>query len=248
MSKRVFILSIVTFSLLFIGALEARAQVLYTEDLRPFNYVKGRILVGLGPEIIRLVKKVDPELSFDMKVLPWKRAYALAQNERNNAVFSLARTAKREDLFHWVGPIFSIQTFLWAKGPNAKKIKKIKDVVGMRITTQQGGSGEQELKDLGFEHIVGVVDTDRMYKMLINDRVDLMKVPDLMIADYLARNDLPINAIIPVWGMGKRDLYIGFSKSTDLEYIHRWNRAIEAVWAMSEYDEILKKYGSLVIR
>src|SRR5690606_32928683 len=47
------------------------------------------------------------------KVYPWARAYTLAKSSRNTLIFSIARSADREKLFQWVGPLAPYQVYLY---------------------------------------------------------------------------------------------------------------------------------------
>ncbi|GAB2907354.1 hypothetical protein GCM10027181_03050 [Rheinheimera gaetbuli] len=78
----------------------------YTEHLPPYSYIEQDKLTGLNVELIRaLCQRI--QLSCNLQLLPWRRAFDMALHNPNSGVFSTSRSAEREMRFQWVGPIVS---------------------------------------------------------------------------------------------------------------------------------------------
>ena len=75
-----------------------------SEELSPFNHTEDGKVTGFSSEIVlEICERVGHAKT--IQVMPWARAYKSILNEDNKVLFSTTRTANREDLFKWVGPI-----------------------------------------------------------------------------------------------------------------------------------------------
>lgn len=100
----------VTDGVLTMGAIEATVQLanplwVITHLEPPFSYrdERGR-LAGYAVELTQNVL-VEAGLQTEILVAPWERIIGESRSKSDVLVFSLARTAEREDDFHWVTPI-----------------------------------------------------------------------------------------------------------------------------------------------
>ncbi|MDX7833812.1 hypothetical protein SJS03_21745, partial [Aeromonas dhakensis] len=84
-------------------------------------------VTGLSVDLLKRMLEVSG-IGLDRKgiqLLPWARAYQMAQYDPNTVIFSMIRLPEREALFHWVGPI----------GPRVTRVyrrAKRDDVVGQQ--------------------------------------------------------------------------------------------------------------------
>ncbi|EOD80921.1 ABC-type amino acid transporter [Grimontia indica] len=80
-----------------------------SETLPPFQVIdeEGQF----GGRAVDMVQAILDEAGFDspIDVMPWARAYKTAQKEKNVAIFSMAFSEKRKDLFHWVGQLYALE-------------------------------------------------------------------------------------------------------------------------------------------
>ena len=98
--------------LLFASPLGAESLRIVTEDFPPYNFQVGNEARGLSSEVVQAVlKQINRQAEFEF--YPWARAYEIAQNEKNNLIFSIARIPEREALFNWVGSIAPYKTSLY---------------------------------------------------------------------------------------------------------------------------------------
>ena len=72
---------------------------------------------------------------FEIQWYPWARAYRIAQNEKNTAIFSILRSKEREELFDWACKLFEINIWVYRlKKREDIKIDKIEDLKDYKIT------------------------------------------------------------------------------------------------------------------
>jgi polar amino acid transport system substrate-binding protein len=107
--------------------LTAQATELVTEDDPPHNMLKDKKIVGVSTEKLEEAFKRSGA-TMHIQLLPWARAYQQASTDSDTCVYSTARTAERESLFQWVGPIASMDWVLYARADNPVKINQLEDV------------------------------------------------------------------------------------------------------------------------
>ena len=77
---------------------------LLTEQAPPTSFLRDGQPEGYAVEVVReLIRRTGSQARIEL--LPWTRAYFLAKSEADTGLFSVVRTAEREALFQWVGPI-----------------------------------------------------------------------------------------------------------------------------------------------
>lgn len=83
----------------------ANTLVINTEDYPPFNYAgsQGQIL-GSATKVLRTALR-SADIDAEFRLLPWARAYTAARLREQHCVYSTTRTAERESLFRWAGPL-----------------------------------------------------------------------------------------------------------------------------------------------
>lgn len=110
---RLFAQCVTLASCLIAGSLHAATELsALTEPLPPLNYEEGGKIVGYSSELLDLIAK-ESGLVIDKKIMPWARAYQMAQQQKNTILYSLVRTPEREALFQWVGPISKRRIYLY---------------------------------------------------------------------------------------------------------------------------------------
>ncbi len=75
-----------------------------TEEYAPFNYRDGKVIKGATVEQVEKVM-ADIGVDYTMEMLPWARAYSLAQSQPMTCVFATAHNALRDPLFKWIEPL-----------------------------------------------------------------------------------------------------------------------------------------------
>ncbi|MGM0543278.1 MAG: substrate-binding periplasmic protein [Pseudomonadota bacterium] len=83
----------------------ADTLVINTEDYPPFNYAgsQGEIK-GSATQVLRKALRAA-DIDAEFRLLPWARAYTAARLREQHCVYSTTRTAEREALFRWAGPL-----------------------------------------------------------------------------------------------------------------------------------------------
>ncbi len=100
--------------LLLPAVIGARDLAIISENNPPFNFIKHGTLTGSSMEIVRetlcRMNRTDT-----IQILTWAWGFNLALSRPNVALFSTACTNQRENLFHWVGPLYRVRFGFYAK-------------------------------------------------------------------------------------------------------------------------------------
>ena len=72
-----------------------------TENLWPFNYLERGQAKGPHTDLVKQILSTA-ELDYSIAVLPWARAYKLAQTKPNILIYTINRTNLRQEKFHWI--------------------------------------------------------------------------------------------------------------------------------------------------
>lgn len=158
---------------------------------------------------------------YKIDILPWKRAYMMAQRDANTCVYSTTRTADRETKFKWVGPIVESDWVLMARADRPLRLRTLEDARPLRIGTYAGDARDEFLRSRGFT--VDAVQNDLVNpeKLLLN-RIDLWAVaarPEINMAEQLGRN----GQLVPVLVFNRVGLYLACHPSVPDKLVERMN-------------------------
>ncbi|MCH8538505.1 MAG: transporter substrate-binding domain-containing protein [Alkalimonas sp.] len=144
---------------------------LYTEEYAPWNYsIEGKV-IGINTDLIQLVLD-DLGYAGRFEVMPWGRAQRFAQTQLNTCFFSAARTAEREDMYQWVGPLSQEHVQLFSLDPEQPELPDLSSAHQYRI----GGQAEDAYTDFAVSQglrIERVTEISVNLAMLQADRIDL---------------------------------------------------------------------------
>ncbi len=213
----------------------------------PYEYKEAGEVKGFSIDLLKamqsLIKREDP-----VKILPWPRAYDAALNKENHVVFSTMRTPQRENLFKWVGPIYSHSTFLYRlKTRNELSINTLEDAKNHTIGTIKGFASENLLIAKGF--VVGEnLQRSRIElnaKKLLKERIDFIITKDIVLK-YILKDTIysNIKAIfhkeLPLY-LNQR-AYFAFNINTDNNIINQYQAALDSLVKSGDYQIIYSKY------
>lgn len=214
-----------------VGALlmfQSHAQTIHlkTENYPPFNMAGANdSIIGISTEIVETLFK-RAEIDYTLELLPWQRAFSLALNERNNAVFSTTRTAEREAKFKWVGPLVENNWVFLAKGSRNIVLQNLAEGKNYRVGGYQGDAVALYLADQGY--VIDLTPKDDLNARKIDrDRIDLWATGHLL-GPYYARQQ-GVTGLILVMTFRKTIMSIAFNLDTDAAIIDRLNTELEAM-------------------
>ena len=216
--------------LLLIGysslALAAKLQ-LYTEEYRPLSYFDDGKLTGMAVEVVeQLIQRTGASAS--IQVVPWTRGYHRVQREANTGLFSIVRTARRESLFQWVGPIALGHTSFYARRGAGLNVRSLKDIERFStVAVPKQWYSYEYLSDKGLKNLYAVPTPQHMTKMFKHGRIELLVASSLALDDMLAEQGMSARDVELQFTLMGTNSYIAFSKNTDPALVQRWQQALD---------------------
>nr|WP_084612648.1 transporter substrate-binding domain-containing protein [Pseudogulbenkiania sp. MAI-1] len=155
---------------------------LTTEHYPPNQMMVNGQLAGVVTDKVREMM-ARAHIDYRIVVLPWLRAYSMAQTLPNHCVFNTAHTPDRDKLFKWVEPTTYADWTLFGLANRKFDIDTLEDARRYVIGTYNGDVRDDYLKERGFT-------VDTAIEESVNPRKLLAQRIDLWAANRLVGNDL----------------------------------------------------------
>jgi len=216
----------IVFSLLGAGHAELR---ILGEESPPGEYLDANgnpagVTIDLVNDLLGRLK-----VKAAIKILPWKRAYQMGLNERNVMLLETTRTAEREPLFKWVGPILVVKRIVYAMADFPAELRTAADLPKSgTICVLRGSSNERYLHSLGLTEIYAVSLPGQCLKMLKADRVQLFYTSEIGMDGLLKEQGIAADKVKDMLHLEKEYLYLAFSRDVSDARISQWQEALEA--------------------
>lgn len=243
-----FLIRFLTVLALSCGLSLARAEplVLLTENLPPFNmsvagtnYARDDGVTGMSSDILRAVCERAQVQCQQILRFPWQRVYQQTLDDAGYGLFSTARTAEREGLFKWVGPIASNEWVLFSKGDSSIQLSSLDDARRYRIGGYKGDAKTQFLLDRGLEVQTALRDSENV-KKLERGQIDLW-VTSNQAGRFVARQEGLENLKV-VQNLHTADLYLALNLQTPDELVQKLQSALDSLRAEGALRSIEARY------
>lgn len=220
-----------------------------TEELPPYNMTRDGRITGMSTEVVQAVFK-EVGVAARIQSLPWARAYDIALNSENVLIYSITRTAQRENLFKWVGVIAPVHWYLFSRPGSQIRLDSLDDARQYQIATVKEDAGEQFLLSKGFAIGKNLQSSNKYeynYEKFKLGRVDLWISIELN-ALHLIRQagDNPADAVVRALSLteldGEHGLHMAFSRTTPDAVVERFRTGLETIRGNGVYDAIAKKW------
>jgi polar amino acid transport system substrate-binding protein len=220
-----------------------------TEELPPYNMTQDGRLTGMSTEVVQAVLE-EIGLQASIQSMPWARAYDIALNAENVLIYSITRTAQRENLFKWVGVVAPMHWYLYARPESQISLNNLDQARQYQIATVKDDAGEQYLKAKGFTVGKNLQSNNKYqynYEKLKLGRVDLWISIELN-ALYLIRQagEDPATMVVPVLSLpdlgAGGGLKMAFSLQTPDAVVERFRQGLQAIRSNGTYDAIARKW------
>lgn len=188
--------------------------------------LEGKRVIGIATDKVReAMRRAD--IDYTIEILPWKRAYLVAQQRRDACVYSTSRTPDREALFKWVGPTDVGQWVMMGRADRKLKLRSLEDARGLRIGTYNGDARDGYLRGLGFRVDAANEDLANAGKLLL-DRIDLWAAGLRGGSTILSRYGYD-KKIVPLLVFKHIELYLACNRGVPDEVVDRLNAAFKSI-------------------
>ncbi len=212
-----------------------------TEHTPPASMEQDGKVIGYATDIVREIMR-RTGTDFAIRLLPWKRAYALAQDNANGCVYSTTRISEREALFKWIGPLDDNEWVLFARADRKLRIASLEDARGLRIGTYLGDARETYLRERGLmlDSTSNVVDNPRK---LMGNRIDLW-ASGLKWGTAAIDREGFAGQIVPVLTFNRVKVYLACNPGVPDRLVDSLNAAMRAMGKDGSIAAIERKYAS----
>jgi polar amino acid transport system substrate-binding protein len=200
-------------------------------------------------EVVRAVLH-EAGITGNFKVLPWARALHIARDTANVLIYSIDRTAERENTFKWVGDIGGAKPYIYCLADRDISLASIESAQRYKVGTIIGDSGEAFFLAHGFidgKNMESVATSAQNYAKLKSGRIDLWPVTSLVMA-YVVRQagDDPKTAIKPIFELnglsGYDGSFMAFGPNSDDDLVEALRHGLETIKLNGSFDQILKRW------
>ncbi|MBU1001429.1 MAG: transporter substrate-binding domain-containing protein [Proteobacteria bacterium] len=213
---------------------QAADLTMVTEQWPPFNYTDGKgTLTGLSSDIVTLALD-NAGLKAEFKVLPWARAYDMAQHDPEVFIFSILKTPAREPLFQWAGPLIpSLSVNLYKlKSRTDIAISTLEDAKKYVTAVMKAGSTQLYLQGQGFTigRSLEVASSNELgIKKLFWKRVDLISGNAPAMAQLARATGHSFSELEEVLALYDCGLYAATSLKTPPVLVQRLQAGFDAI-------------------
>ena len=230
----------VNFALLSNKLYAANDLKIITCECQPLSYEVNGKLSGPSVDIVRTIQKLL-DSNEKINIYPWAQGYKQLQSYSNVMLFSTTRTAQREHLFKWVGPIVEKRFSFHAKKGAKIKINNLEDAKKYRVGVVRNSNNEQFLVANGFKNLSVVANESQNLQMLDLGRFDLWYTDTAQSSALMANFSLE-EKIEEIYVVQKSRSYYAFSKITPDSIVEKWQNAFTHLRNTGVIWNILKKY------
>ena len=218
---------------------QAATLILTTEESAPYNMQEGVKVIGIATDKVReAMARAKQDYKIDL--LPWKRAYDSALTQDNTCVYSTTRTAEREALFKWIGPVAASEWVMFGRADRKFDLKGLEDARALRIGTYNGDVRDAYLRARGFQVDTATDDVTNPKKLMAS-RIDLWASGKFEGQAILKQNGWEAQ-VVPVLAFNRAELYLACHRSVPDSLVDRLNAILAAMGRDGTTKALERKY------
>ena len=233
------------FCLSFATCLKAEPYLLVTEEWAPYNYQENNKLTGMATDIVQRIMALTGD-KFEVLFLPSMRSGLTLKTRPKTILYSMFRSAEREQMYKWVGPIVeeSIHPYQLASAqPLVNTMEQL--LRAPQLTTRHAGLIPDTLQARGFANLdKTATESLQLYRMLLAGRTALIVGDtDAGVAYYSRQLNIAPGTLrqVPV-ELYRSSLYIAFSRDSEDKVVAAWADALEQLRQSGELAQIQARY------
>lgn len=215
-----------------------------TENAGPLNYEdkESKQVKGFAVELIKVIME-DAKLDYTINILPWVRAYREANTRENTLIFSMGRTAEREEMFKWIGQIVPMEYALYGLSKNqSKKTLSLEEIKNKTIGVTRNDLRHQYLANNNFNNLIFTRSYEHTQKLLLHGRIDYFIASIWEISNFKKTHNLIHTDVFSVLDLKalKTGLYYAFSKQTNDEVVSKVKNSFQKIVDNGTFYNIMK--------
>lgn len=223
----------------------AEKVAVVTEEMAPYNFIdeKDQVVTGLSTELVQEIFK-RANVEHQIKVYPWARAYRMAQEAPNIAIYSMGRNEEREKLFKWVGVIVNREVFLYKlKSRPEINASSLEDLKPYKLGGIRDGARTMYLRKEGLA-VEEANDDASNIKKLQSRRIDAFPIDEPNLVYLSQKNGVDFDSMERLIKLEKMSggLYLAFSLNTADDIVEKCRTALNAMVKDGTFNKITTKW------
>jgi len=217
-----------------------------TEEYPPYNYTESEIARGITVDVLLEAAELAglPLRRRDIRALPWARGYQMAQQGPGVMLFSMTRTAERDPLFKWVGPIMDSRIVLLARADRGLQLAHPYDLRRLHIGVIRDDIGHQLLNGLGLGDPQLHIDSSaiKLANLLERGRLDAWAFDEASAYWFIHKLDLDHRHFTAAYVLKQGEMFFAFSPDSSDADLQRLQQGLDELKRRPRYREIIQAY------
>ncbi len=222
--------------------------IFITEEYPPFNFAVDGKEQGIATDtLLEMVKLVGAhQTREDIGSFQWARGYNAALKIKDVLLFSTTRTAAREKLFKWVGPIIRSEIVLFARKDRHLSLNSLDEITlkKLRVGVVLNDVGEQTLLERGVKRkqIYRYNKGLHLAEMLQKGRIDLLAYGKLVTLWNLKTLGFKPDDYEAIYSLKQAEYYYALNHKTDDQIVNQLQAALDQLKKSGAFDRIVDHY------
>ncbi|WP_221800888.1 substrate-binding periplasmic protein [Oceanobacter mangrovi] len=221
---------------------------LFTNQYPPYNMTvdgtpyahKAEDIEGMCTTIVKRML-ANTSIDYTMKLRNWSFGLDRVERLKNHGIFCTIRSAEREHMFKWVGPITYMTGALFARPDSEIKLKSVEDAKKYKIGGLKGDSFTNFFKDKGYNLSIVADDRENPY-LLEQGTIDLW-VSDVLTGPYKAADTTNMGEVKKVISFMKTPVYLAMNPETPDSIIKTLQKQIDLLRQSGAVQQIEAGFG-----
>jgi polar amino acid transport system substrate-binding protein len=257
--RRLFLISMFMLFSIMAGAESVYRLQILTEENLPLQFTRDGEVTGFAVDLVYSIL-ARSELNGRVEIIPWARAYKMAQELPNVLLFSARRTPERENKFKWASQVFihglmpdyellrmQSNMVLICHANSDININSIEQAQLFVIAAQRGDWLTEYLMDSlhwPVEKMFLTRDFDDTIRMLEAKRVDLAMMVSQDYQNIMKLRGFDVSQFRPCLEVPKpvAHLYFSFSLGTDDKVVEIFKNTLESMYDNGSYQLLYQRW------
>ncbi|MHC8287343.1 substrate-binding periplasmic protein [Pseudomonas sp. XS1P51] len=228
-------------SFLTFGAVAADLNLL-TDNHPPLHFQQGNALVGFGVDVVQALAETAGD-QVHLQQVPLLRALRIASTDPDTGVFTVLRTAERDDQYQWVGPLMEVETALYSTDSTRQPVRSLLEAGHQgRIAVPRKWRVYGYLQKQDLNNLYGVETPEQMMRLARLGRTEFVVADTLSVATMAREEGLPPGQLYYQMPLMKQGTYIAFSPLTDARRVARWQQALDEMSRNGRLEQLKQRW------
>ncbi|MDP2369690.1 substrate-binding periplasmic protein [Rhodoferax sp.] len=225
-----------------LSSVQAQTIHVVTENT-PYTYVKDGKVAGSATEVVELTLNRAGLTDYKVNLYPWARSYDMALKTPNVLIYLIARTAARENQFHWAGEIMKIQYHLYRLKQTPLTITDLESAKRFRIGVMRDDVRHQYLAAKGFGRLIVSAQSIDNFKKLLSGQVDLVPLTTDDASSLCGQTRFDCAGLERVMTLDEAStgLYMAFSLATSQAVVQRTKAAFDKLKVEGHIKRVMER-------